>query len=755
MRQDANPPSPAVAPCAAAKSGRASAWRYVAPIALLMLIVVAYMPALDAGLVDWDDDDLLLHNTRYQTLSVDNLRWMFTTSFAGHFQPLTWLSYTFDWSLWQRETFGFHLTNVLLHAMTAIVFYFLTRRLLAPAARADRLTSGPVVLSAAFAAAVFALHPLRVESVAWLAERRDVLSGFFYVLAVLFYMRYVTARQAGDQLRVTNDELPQTDRFQIRSARHRPEGERSLPGTSVPGTGVSRSMPPGGRTNRSSALRAESSRANQPAAEAAGKQRAPSGRESAVLAGIGQFDELRDSQLVTRRATFPVAAVACCLLSLLAKATAVTLPFVLLILDAFPLRRRRHGEPVARLIVEKTPFFLLAAAGAWRALIAQDAGGALYGLAQHDLAARAAQACHGLAFYLWKTLWPTGLGPLYQIPSPGVLFGSMLWTSAAVVLVVGVVAVSLRRRAPGVPAALAVYVALLLPVLGFAQSGPQFVADRYSYLSCMGFAVLVGAILLRVIESASWGWRSPRRAVVALVSVGLATLLARATFAQANYWLSPYTLWRRGLEVSPDSPIVHTNFADSLAGLATGRAAARHYRRALQLDPNDAVALHHYADLFRRAGDAEAAIPLYVRALAIDPNRTNACLSLAHMFIETHRPGEALAVLRDGAGRQPEALDLITYLATLLATHRDASIRNPEEAVRWALRANSAHKAPDASSMLTLATAYASAGQFDAASDIARQALALAEKTGWTDLAGIARHRLALFTDHKPYLYGD
>lgn len=413
---------------------RASAWRFVVPSFLVLLVLLAFMPALDAGFVYWDDDDLILNNTRYRTLDAQSLRWMFTTFYAGHFQPLTWLSYTLDWALWKREPFGYHLTNVVLHALTAVAFYFVSRRLLSFTTGAGSTRSTPVVLSAALAASLFAVHPLRAESVAWIAERRDVLSGFLYVLAVGSYLRYT---------------------LRIRS---RPLFEPGHPGW-----------------------------------------------------------------------LFYVSSVLLCGASLLAKASAITLPVVLLILDVYPLRRwtiwpadpakpgispalteslcgsassEVLGSPLQnqrhnRVWLEKVPFFILAVAAGVGALIAQKKTGVLYSYAEHDLWARFAQTCYGLTFYLWKTLWPTNLGPLYEIPPREVLFLDLLWGSLIAVPAVGFAAVRLRRRWPALMAALAVYVVVLFPVLGIAQSGPQLVADRYSYLSCLGFAVLAGAVLLR------------------------------------------------------------------------------------------------------------------------------------------------------------------------------------------------------------------------------------------------------------------
>ncbi|MHC4698105.1 MAG: hypothetical protein ACYTFA_15335, partial [Planctomycetota bacterium] len=264
-----------------------SVWRYVVPIALVLIIVLVFMTALGAGLVYWDDDDLLISNTRYQVLNSENLSWMFTTSYAGHFQPLTWLTYSLDFAIWETEPLGYHLTSVLFHALTAVTFYFLARMLLTGAMGAVGLArSRPFVLSAACAAALFALHPLRAESVAWLAERRDVVSGFFYVLAVVCYVRYA-----------------------------------SLCGDSSTAAGL---------------VHPSASTATTPVSGSRGK---------CLLWYTG--------------------VVVSCVLSLLAKASAMTLPFVLLILDVYPLRRLGGARgwwrrSAARVWIEKLPLLVLA-----------------------------------------------------------------------------------------------------------------------------------------------------------------------------------------------------------------------------------------------------------------------------------------------------------------------------------------------------------------------------------------------------------
>ena len=631
------------------------------PVGLVILILLAFMPALDAGFVHWDDDDLLLLNTRYRELSGESLHWMFSTSYAGHFQPLTWLSYTLDYALWDGSPFGYHLTNVLLHVLTALAFYLVVRRLLAVAPGESGIArSAPYVLSAGLAAALFAVHPLRAESVAWIAERRDVLGGFLYVAAVGCYLRYV--------------------------------GE-----------------PPGA-----------------PAA---------------------------------RRRLFYGAAVGLAVLSLLSKATAMTLPFVLLVLDVYPLRRlapqRAYGAVSQRLVwLEKLPFLALAVWTAARALHAQAEGGALYGLAQHDTAARLGQACFGLAFYIWKTIWPSGLGPLYEIPPREVLLGPMFWGSLAAIAVLGGVAVKARRRWPAIPAALAVYVVILAPVLGLAQAGPQLVADRYSYLPCMGFAVLGAAWLVRALRRGSW-WDFPhRRPALGLLAAIVIVALEHATYEQADVWLSPLKLWKRGVQVSPTSPVAHINYADALFANAAPGDAAWHYEKGLELNPHDPVGLHHFADLLYQFGDTEGAIRHYLRSLQVDPNRPRACLSLARLFVDTGQPRLALRVLRDGAERNPDAIGLIDYLARVLASHPDDTVRNGEEAVAWAKHVRDARGATDVPALTTLATALAEAGRFDEAVATAERALLLAEEKTADLHANRLRKRLRMFRDDQPYHLG-
>ena len=166
------------------------------PLLVGVLAFVVFLPALDAGFVDWDDDRNFLWNEGYRGLGPRELQWMFTSTWMGHYIPLTWLSLGLNYALGGMEPWGYHLGNLLIHAANTALLFFVARRLLAVAGEDDRMHhhegGAAIPLGAAVAALLWALHPLRVESVAWVTERRDVLCGFFYLLAVLAYLQGAT-----------------------------------------------------------------------------------------------------------------------------------------------------------------------------------------------------------------------------------------------------------------------------------------------------------------------------------------------------------------------------------------------------------------------------------------------------------------------------------------------------------------------------------------------------------------------------------
>jgi tetratricopeptide (TPR) repeat protein len=488
------------------------------PPALVVLATLAvFLPALDAGFVNWDDDENFLRNPHYRGLGPQQLRWMLTAYHMGHWTPLTWLTLGLDHALWGMDPRGYHLTSLLLHAGSALLVYVLALRLLR---RALPAATGEVDLriGAAAAALLFAVHPLRVESVAWVTERRDVLSGTLFLAAALAYLG-----SAGD----------------------------------------------------------------------AGRQR---GRwyAGALLLFAG---------------------------ALLSKASTLTLPFVLLLLDIYPLRRLGGAAgwvtPSARRVwLEKLPFLALGALTAVVAFRALAPLGNTPSLAQLPVPLRAMIGIYGLASYLLTTLVPLDLSPLYQFPV------GVTWLHFAIVIAGFAVSAAAWRRWPAFAAAWGLYVVTLLPVLRLVQGGPQVVADRYSYLACLGWALLAGAAAAR-----RWGGTRVARALLAAWIAALGML----TWQQAGVWHDSVTLWSHAVAVNPESRAAHANLARAHAAEGRIAAAAGHYEETLRLSANRAPYHVIIAELYERAGVPRAATPRFADALRLAPGLPEACAGLRRL----------------------------------------------------------------------------------------------------------------------------
>lgn len=615
------------------------------PPSLALLVVLAFFPVLEATYVNWDDQLVLRENMDRLTWDGENVQWMWTTTYAGHFQPLTWMSYALDRSLpWPDEVFGFHASNLIYHALTAIGLYFVLRVLLQLAARerADR-RSAPVVAAAAVGAALWAVHPLRVESVAWMVERRDVVSGLFFVLAIFCYLHWA------------------------KRADRKPVGNL------------------------------------------------------AVLAYLG--------------------AILMCSLSLLAKASAATLPLVLLVMDVYPLRRvgQLNGQSSstwARVVLEKLPLFAVCGLAGAAAIYAQADFGAMESLGRYGIPARVAQAVYGSLFYLRRTIWPGQLSPIYELPDSSALFGPMLWFSLGGLIIVFIFAYRLRRVYPAVWVSLLAYLAIVAPVLGILQSGPQLVADRYSYLSCMGLSALAVGIVYVAVRNGVVHRKVHARALVALVSAVVIALLCRATYAQTQVWRDSVTFWSYAVATSPESGLANRCYADELAVNARAAAghgsqgqeqalrmlqvAVNHYRRALEINPDDHFAHAHLAETYRMLGSRDLAIEHYRLSIVGDAHKPLRWQQLATLLLGAGQPQLAVQTLRGGIKANPETELLPDMLVQVLSTHRHRSVRNGPEAVRMAEQFV-ARRPDDPAKRLLYACALAETNRFD-------QAIAEAEK---------------------------
>ncbi|MBU0611543.1 MAG: tetratricopeptide repeat protein, partial [Armatimonadetes bacterium] len=530
--------------------------RLLLPLAVAGITLLVFLPALRNGFVNWDDDKNLLDNDHFRGLGWPQIRWMLTTYWVGHYHPLTWLSLAIDYRIWglgERGAFGFHLTNMVVHALNALLFYFVARRLLALAVPARAQSGAALHFVAAFSALLFSVHPLRVESVAWVTERRDVLSVAFMLPCLLAYVRYASG--------------------------------------------------------------------------------AP------------------------RRWFWYTASVGLLLLSLLCKAWGMTLPAVLLLLDWYPLRRTRDSARAWSLLLEKLPFVALAGWAAYHALCAQ--GSAQYTLksvADYGWLCRAAQAFYGVAFYIWKTVLPTGLAAIYEIPLRMNPFELRFIAAAVLVMAISALAVVGRRRWPAVSALWICYLIVVSPVLGLTQAGPQLVADRYSYVSCLTWALLAGAGLLRMVSRNA----SPRPAhlrvgVSASLALGVLAILGTLTWRQTKVWRSSETLWTHALTVSSDSYNAHTNLAVDLQRQGKYGVAERYYRKAMALNPGGFEALGNLAGLLIERGRDDEALPCLRQALERNPAQTSL---LTNMAILLHRQGryeEAVTGYRERLAANPPA----------------------------------------------------------------------------------------------------
>jgi len=467
------------------------------PALVAFTVFACFASTLNHEFVTWDDPGTIVENVHYRGLGSDHLGWMFTTFHMGHYQPLSWVTFALDYSLWGMDPTGYHLTNVLLHVLNALLFYWLARRLLRLAHGASTDATAVAVM-AATAALLFAIHPLRVESVAWVSERRDVLSGSFFIATILAYLRMQAAAHAS-----------------------------------------------------------------------------------------------------TARRHWFVLSVAFLMASLLSKAWGMTLPFVLLALDFYPLRRFDR-ETVKALLVEKLPWLIPASLAAATAVMAQSIGAEMQAVADHGIAARLAQAAYGLCFYLLETLFPIGLSPLYPLPPHLDPFEPKYILSAAVVIAITATAAATWKRWPWLLVSWLSYAAIVFPVLGLAQTGPQIAADRYTYLSCLPWPLLAAAGLYRLSRT--------QLHLTAAATMAILMIIGVLTVQQASIWRDSLTLWNHVIRLEPNNAIAYVNRGAAFEAQGDLDAAAADYQAAIDINRNYADAYFGRGNVRRSRGDLDGAM---------------------------------------------------------------------------------------------------------------------------------------------------
>ena len=572
--------------------------------------------------VNVDDGDYVLKNLEVaRGLTIEGAVWAFTHFHASNWHPVTWISHMLDCEIFGLSPGGHHLSNVLLHTATAICLFLVLRQMTAALWRS------------AFVAAVFAIHPLRVESVAWVAERKDVLSALFFVLTIGAYVRHTRRPSRAGYATVT------------------------------------------------------------------------------ALFALG----------------------------LMCKPMLVTLPFVLLLLDYWPLNRigdRNFLQVLRRLFLEKLPLFTLAAASGLVTLFAQK--GIIQPFASIPFSFRAANAFISYAVYLRQLFWPSNLAALYPFPSWNITVAGILSLILLVAVSVGIFV--LRRRYPYLVTGWLWYLIMLGPVIGILQVGIQARADRYTYLPQIGLYLL----LTWAVADLCARWRHIRLAP-AILALILLPALAFTARLQASYWWDSQSLWIHAIACTPDNAAAHTNLGQAYYEKGEMDKAIAHYERALQIDPNQVLAQSALGLALLDTGRPDESVTHLRKALEINPNFADAHYNLGNTFLQMGRANEAIAQYYRTLAINPRDIEALNNTAWILATWPEATIRDGPKAVELAERADFFTHGESPVISATLAASYAEAGRASDAVKTAERALRLATTLGNAARADSIRAQIELY----------
>ncbi len=571
---------------------------------LAVLTLAAYWPVTRHGFVDYDDTDYVTKNPQVQAgLTATSLAWVWTSDVARNWHPLTMISHMADCQIYGMKPWGHHLTSLLFHAANAILLFLLLNGLTGATWRS------------AFVAALFALHPLHVESVAWIAERKDVLSTFFFLLTLAAYARYADAIK---------------DR-----------GAKSPPGP--------------GRMAKA---------------------------EPAPVAPP------------TRPWLFYGLALLLYALGLLSKPMLVTTPFVLWLLDLWPLRRFKDFKGFSRLVLlDKIPFFILTAISCTVTFVVQQKGGAVLAVSYFSVPNRLANAVISYARYLEKMAWPENLSPLYLKHGAWPIWEALL--IGGMLLMISIVILRQISARPYLTVGWFWYLGTLVPVIGLVQVGMQSMADRYTYIPLIGIFIVL-----------AWGgWELSERWHVSRIPLGIVAGAAIAacvilTRVQLTYWSDSETLFRRMIAVTEGNYMAHYNLANGYSRQGRLDDAVREYQAALAAEPNyaeahnnlgtvllrqgkfeEAVAQHreaaklltqflyvfNLANALADAGKYSEAIATYQQALQLDPNSSQAHHNLGLAFQSMGQSEQAITEFRAALQLQPEYETAELNLANRLA----------------------------------------------------------------------------------------
>jgi len=521
---------------------------------LAAAIFAVYWQTLGHEFVHYDDRKYISQNENISGLTWENIVWAFTASRASHWHPVTWLSHMLDYQLYGLNPKGHHLTNVLFHIANAMLLFLVVQRMTG------------ALWQSAFVAALFAIHPLNVESVAWAAERKNVLSAFFWLTAMWAYISYVE-------------------------------------------------------------------------------------KKSVLRYGL----------------VFLLLA-----LGLMSKPMLVTLPFVFLMLDYWPLGRWKpggKGEGISRLIIEKVPLMALAVGSSVITYLIQKSSGTIRSLEVVPLQARIVNALVSYLEYLGNMAWPKALAVLYPHPGSALPMWKGVVCGAAIIII-SAVAVWMVRRAPYFAFGWFWYLGTLVPVIGLVQSGLQAMADRYTYIPLIGVFIAVAWGLPELL--AKWPYRD--KVLSGLAGILIPALMVIA-WMQVGHWKNSLALFKHTVEATdkkyPTFAVAHIILGDALYKQKKMDEAIVHYKEAIRLDPDFRKAYVRLGDALYKQKKMDEIIVNYKKTIRgtirLNPNLAIAHSNLGDALVEQKKIDEAIVHYKEAIRLDPDFTKAYVKLGVALS----------------------------------------------------------------------------------------
>jgi tetratricopeptide (TPR) repeat protein len=636
---------------------------------LALATFIAFEQTHRNDFINYDDYQYVTENWYVQKgIGLESVKWAFTTGQEGNWHPLTWLSHMLDCELFGLNPGWHHLTSVLFHIANTLLLFWVLKKMT------------DAIWPSLFVAAVFALHPLHVESVAWIAERKDVLSGLFWMLTIVCYIRYT--------------EQPSIKRYLL---------------------------------------------------------------------------------------VFVVFA-----LGLMAKPMLVSLPFVLLLLDYWPLGRLQWGHQTNnqewsawRLVREKIPLFILTIASSVITFIVQQKGGAMDVGESYSLGVRISNALVCYIGYIIKMVYPVRLAVLYPHPGANLPMWQVI-VSFLIIVVISAVVIYAGRRRRYLAVGWFWYLGTLVPVIGLVQVGAQAMADRYTYLPSIGIFIMVGWGLGEVAAK----WRERETVLGICAGVVLAAFLI-CTRIQVRYWQDSSTLFRHTLEVTDNNYIMHNyygralrergqldesikeigeslrlnpNYAGAYNSLGItlqtqGKLdeAVKQFRQALRLNPDFAKVHNNLGIVLAKQGNLDEAIAHFVKAIELDAVNDKAHHNLAQTFFSKGDIAGAIKHYRESLRLNADSVETLCGLSWIFSTSESPELRDGAEAVRLAKRACELSNYRNPETLYTLAAAYAEMGRFSEAVQVSQEAIDLCLSSGKEARAEDIARVQKLYKSGQPY----